>query len=222
MQANRITFLLLATLIALIGLVAFSTLQCQARQRAVRAEVDARREEKAARTLETPEVRKQLVEPKPAPLETAPAPTTPDSQRTEVDAKLLEILVQDETSTPVPEATIVLFLGEDVLARETTDTNGLAKFTAREDAGEYAIAVTGWAFARGEVDFTAGRKTVTLAEGADVAGTVLVDAAAPNPPMQLSWEPANRKTRVPELPLAVDMALNEAHGKDYKWKRCEH
>lgn len=121
--------------------------------------------------------------------------------------------MQDPTKTPVPEATIVLFRENDMLAQGKTDANGLAKFTAQEGAGEYVIDVTGWEIARGELELSAGRRTLTLAEGGVVAGTILVDAGAPSAPMELTWSSANRKIRPPALPQAVEQTLYEARGK---------
>ncbi|HUR28343.1 MAG TPA: carboxypeptidase-like regulatory domain-containing protein [Planctomycetota bacterium] len=113
------------------------------------------------------------------------APET--SRRAEAGTSRLEILVLDNSSAPVADANILLFRGDEVFGKVSSDANGLAQFSARAGTGEYLLSATGRNFERGSIELSAGRRTIQLVEGAVVTGTVTVDGAPPTVPMELSW-----------------------------------
>ncbi|MEO6710872.1 MAG: carboxypeptidase-like regulatory domain-containing protein [Planctomycetota bacterium] len=123
-----------------------------------------------------------------------------------MDAKQLEILVVDPANTPVDDAKLVLFRESKLLAEFLTASDGLARFRHMEGSAEYAIAAPGWEIARGTIELGTGRRTITLAEGAIVAGTVIVDGSAPPESFEIWWQ-SDKSEGAPELPPAAAKSL---------------
>ena len=110
-----------------------------------------------------------------------------DSPRSESGTRQLELLLFDPEGHPVADARVALFREKELLAKATTDSAGLASFSPQQGKAEYAIAALGWDLARGEVELSAGRKTITLADNAFVAGVARVDHASPPEQFELQW-----------------------------------
>ncbi|MBK8180895.1 MAG: hypothetical protein IPK67_18780 [Planctomycetes bacterium] len=114
------------------------------------------------------------------------------------DASTLDIAVRDPLGAPVGCALVVLFRGETALGDARTDVAGNAVVPALGGEGEYVLFAEGWASCRGTIDLSAGSRTLSLVEGATVAGRVLVDGAAPREPIELVWSTS------PNAPTGLD------------------
>src|SRR5688572_5620499 len=102
----------------------------------------------------------------------APPSTTPaqpeavvDSRRVQAAARELEIVVVDQHSARIADAGLASCPQSNLLAVATTAGHGSARFRELEGSGEYAMAATGWAVARGRVELGSGRPTLALAAG---------------------------------------------------------
>lgn len=114
------------------------------------------------------------------------------------EAAPLALSVRDPLGAPVAGALVVLFRGETALGNARTDAAGNAVVPAPGGEGEYVLFADGWAFFRGAIDLSGGSRTLSLVEGATVAGRVLVDGAAPREPIELVWSTS------PNVPTGLD------------------
>jgi len=203
MKPSRNLLLLAATLALGIGLGGFLLIQQRKEQStsAVEATEAKHAEASPARAAN------EAVESMPVPIaEAILSDATDVSQRKEVDTQQLEILVLDPEGALVVDARVALFREEALLLDGSTGSDGSVRWRAQDGTAQYAIAAWGWAFARGEVELSAGRKTLTLPEGALIAGTALVDDAAPVEPFELRWR-SDASAEEFSLPQAVWQGL---------------
>ncbi|HTF90589.1 MAG TPA: hypothetical protein VK843_19380, partial [Planctomycetota bacterium] len=119
--------------------------------------------------------------------------------------KRLTVQILDPEGTAVSRAAIAIFHSDSVLDSGTTDARGAVVLEGGEGSAEYALLAPGWAFARGPIELGSGERRVVLVDDLTLSGRVLVDGAAPNHSMELSF---NRG--IPALPTAVFQALGGA------------
>ena len=131
----------------------------------------------------------------------------PLSPRTNADAQRLEILVVDPIGAPVARAAVALFVEQALIARATTDEEGIVRIEPREGEAEFALLAPGWLVQRGAIDCSVGRRSMTLLEGATVTGSVVIDGAVPLEPIELNLYVAELGKRVEALPSSVQKAL---------------
>ncbi|MEO6711610.1 MAG: hypothetical protein ABI054_05470, partial [Planctomycetota bacterium] len=146
-----------------------------------------------------------LETPQPAVTGSGSAPSDESSTRTKAAAQQLELQLLDPEKHPVADARVVLFRDKDLLAQGTTDSAGLASFSPQQGKAQYAIAALGWEVARGELDLSPGRSTVTLVDDASIAGMATVDGS-PAEPFELQWRPDENNGGY-GLPMSVYRAI---------------
>ncbi|HTF88450.1 MAG TPA: carboxypeptidase-like regulatory domain-containing protein [Planctomycetota bacterium] len=134
------------------------------------------------------------------------------SERTAATKELLEVLVLDPSGAPVPGAEVILYRSTGWLKQCATDDNGIAEFAPHKDGGNYLIAAPQWNYLSGEIDMSAGRRSVSLTEGAMVGGRVLVDGRPPPESVELFWQSNSLNAAINKLPRHVARALRQARG----------
>ncbi len=211
MKSGRISLLLLIALALGLGLAAVVVLQFQSRQRAIVAELESREQleadrqavaQRSAEAIESPSLD-----------ETSMASKDSTTQRFEVDANRLEVLVLDAANAPVVASSIVLFRGQEVLGDSQTDSRGIAKFAAGSGTAEYALLPPDWDLLYGELELSAGRRTLSLPDGSIIAGSVSIDGGAPPEPLELSWIRTRLEGAVHSVPMSV---MERLDGHDAK------
>ncbi|HUR27578.1 MAG TPA: carboxypeptidase-like regulatory domain-containing protein, partial [Planctomycetota bacterium] len=132
--------------------------------------------------------------------------------RVEVEGARVLVHVVDPAGLAVAGAQLALFRGESLLHIATSDAAGSASFETSTEPAEYALFAHGWALMRGTIELTPGERTLSLVEGAVVAGSVLVDETIPAVPLELKFHLDDRTTGEPMLPKAVQVAVRAARG----------
>ncbi len=211
MKSGRISPLLLIVLALGLGLAAVVLLQFQSRRRAIVAELESREQLEADR--QGASLRSSEAVEVPTPLDGSTARENSTTQRSKVDAKLLEVLVLDAANLAFADANLVLFNDKNVFGQAFTDAQGRATFAATEGAAEYALRVPGWYVLRGEIELSAGRRTISLPEGSIVAGSVSIDGGAPLDPIELSWIKSSQRGGPAVLPAEILRALDAQGSK---------
>ncbi|HTF88449.1 MAG TPA: Ig-like domain-containing protein [Planctomycetota bacterium] len=202
MKPARIGIALIAVVLIGCALTAFFLL----RDRTPHGEVDAELNKPDA-PIAAPITPKETIEtPQFTAEETGARAAAVDTQRQEADAHQLEIFVVDPSNAPVADAKLAIFREGKLLAEFVTPSDGLARFRDLEGTAEYAIAAPSWEIARGTLELGTGRRTLALADGAVVAGTVIVDGGAPPEAFELWWQSDKAQDAAP-LPPAVAKSL---------------
>ncbi len=98
---------------------------------------------------------------------------------------LLDFVILHEDETPVGDAAVLLFRGEEVLDHARTDRNGTAGFAALFAPAEVAGVLGHRLLFRNPVPPGPGEHTIRIPLGAVVAGRVLVNGAPPNELLEL-------------------------------------
>jgi hypothetical protein len=204
MLARNSRWMLVALALAIVfaTAIAFKFLEAE---RAVEAEAAAQRAAEQVQPSAEAKLEQPAVAPQAAAVESG-------AQRVEVAGRTLTIHVVDPSGTPAVDAKLALFRAEELLQLAATDAQGSARFNAGEGMAEYALFAPGWALTRGEIDLAAGERTLTLVEGEVIAGSVLVDGAFPDPPIELDFDAADRSNGLGALPKSVGVALRAARG----------
>ena len=203
MKSGRLLPFVLGGLALLLGLGAVAFLRNQAAEEAALAALDAALADQRTLAHEAsaaaPAVELEALPEEPAP----EADATSIATRSEARTARLELEVVDAAALPVPGARVFLFREETLLAHGTSDGAGVVPLPAGEGQASFAVRLAGVTALRGETEISAGRRTLTLPQGSQLAGRVTVDGGLPPRPIELTWRPGKRGKESPELPKAV-------------------
>ncbi|HTF89527.1 MAG TPA: hypothetical protein VK843_14030, partial [Planctomycetota bacterium] len=192
----------LALAAALTAVIAFLFLRDEAAQTA--------REEDPGRAPASIETAQAPVEAAPQTSSSAGSRSALPTEAVEAIAPGLELFVRAVDGKPAASAELVIFRGEEVLETATTDAQGLARFPARTGGAELAVYASGHAVTRAPIELEAGRRNVTLPDGAILSGRVLVDGATPSVPIEIHLESFQISSAISALPKSVFAFLHPA------------
>jgi hypothetical protein len=119
----------------------------------------------------------------------------------------MELIVVSADGVPVPEARLVIFRDQEILADAITDELGAAHFAAGLGVAEVAVFAESWPLVRAPVGLEAGQRRVTLPEGTTLGGWAFVNGTLPPEPIELHFESLRIPDDIASLPQSVSARL---------------